>query len=437
MSKDSKEFDLVIFGASGLTGRYAIEELARSVVKFPDIKWAVAGRNAEKLREALVIVQEYLSDETDIRGTQMILADSQDPTSIYKMCQRTKLLLNCVGPYNLCGGEMIASTCVECKTHSIDISAEIKYLDTVLANYFEQARNNGVYIIEACGFGSLPADYGITLLMKKFSGGLNSVEYFAEFGEGPSGKPIGCGTYLSIVDSLVDYLKPAKFEKEVEEKVFKKMPNKLKQPNSKYDDFRDLSMTYSYKERSWCVKYFGPDERSIKRSQMIRASYLNSEEYIEVQGYLKFPSLYEALRHFFVIIFSIFMSLFSVGRILMKKYPYFFSAGLFSKEGPSRQQIMESFTKVTFYADGWEKKVSDSEKQVGKPDKKIKLTITGPEVGYVLTTMCMVQAALTVLHDSDKMPFKGGVYTPGVAFENTRLQDRLEKRGMTFTFEDI
>ncbi|CAL1276831.1 unnamed protein product [Larinioides sclopetarius] len=397
MSKDSKEFDLVIFGASGLTGRYAIEELARSVVKFPDIKWAVAGRNAEKLREALVIVQEYLSDETDIRGTQMILADSQDPTSIYKMCQRTKLLLNCVGPYNLCGGEMIASTCVECKTHSIDISAEIKYLDTVLANYFEQARNNGVYIIEACGFGSLPADYGITLLMKKFSGGLNSVEYFAEFGEGPSGKPIGCGTYLSIVDSLVDYLKPAKFEKEVEEKVFKKMPNKLKQPNSKYDDFRDLSMTYSYKERSWCVKYFGPDERSIKRSQMIRASYLNSEEY----------------------------------------YPYFFSAGLFSKEGPSRQQIMESFTKVTFYADGWEKKVSDSEKQVGKPDKKIKLTITGPEVGYVLTTMCMVQAALTVLHDSDKMPFKGGVYTPGVAFENTRLQDRLEKRGMTFTFEDI
>ncbi|GBM84070.1 hypothetical protein AVEN_157685-1 [Araneus ventricosus] len=98
---------------------------------------------------------------------------------------------------------------------------------------------------------------------------------------------------------------------------------------------------------------------------------------------------------------------------------------------------MESSTKVTFYADGWKKNVADSEKQLAKPDKKIKLTITGPEVGYALTTMCMVQAALTVLQDSDRMPFKGGVYTPGVAFENTRLQERLEERGVTFTYEEI
>ncbi|GBN83331.1 hypothetical protein AVEN_107331-1 [Araneus ventricosus] len=65
MSKDCGEFDLVIFGASGLTGRYAVEELARSVVRFPEIRWAVAGRNAEKLKETLAIVQEYLLDATE------------------------------------------------------------------------------------------------------------------------------------------------------------------------------------------------------------------------------------------------------------------------------------------------------------------------------------------------------------------------------------
>ncbi|GBM06267.1 hypothetical protein AVEN_271000-1 [Araneus ventricosus] len=64
--------------------------------------------------------------EIEVRSTQIILADTQDPTSIYEMCKRTKLLLNCVGPYNLFGGEMVVSTCVECKTHCIDISAEIK-----------------------------------------------------------------------------------------------------------------------------------------------------------------------------------------------------------------------------------------------------------------------------------------------------------------------
>ncbi|GBO16115.1 Saccharopine dehydrogenase-like oxidoreductase [Araneus ventricosus] len=126
MSKDCGEFDLVIFGASGLTGRYAVEELARSVVRFPEIRWAVAGRNAEKLKETLAIVQEYLSDEIEVKSTQIILADTKDPTSIYQMCKRTKLLLNCVGPYNLFGGEMVVSTCVDCKTHCIDISAEIK-----------------------------------------------------------------------------------------------------------------------------------------------------------------------------------------------------------------------------------------------------------------------------------------------------------------------
>ncbi|GBN89125.1 Saccharopine dehydrogenase-like oxidoreductase [Araneus ventricosus] len=162
-----------------------------------------------------------------------------------------------------------------------------------------------------------------------------------------------------------------------------------------------------------------------------------STPYVEVQGYLKLNSLYEALRHIFAIVFSVIMCLFSAGRVLMEKYPSFLSAGLFSKEGPSRQQIMESSTKVTFHADGWKKNVADSEKQLAKPDKKIKLTITGPEAGYALTTMCMVQAALTVLQDSDRMPFKGGVYTPGVAFENTRLQERLEERGMTFTYEEI
>ncbi|GBM84061.1 Saccharopine dehydrogenase-like oxidoreductase [Araneus ventricosus] len=272
---------------------------------------------------------------------------------------------------------------------------------------------------------------------RRDQGGLNSVEYFVEFGEGPEGKPLGCGTFSSLVLSSWDYFIPYKFEKEVEEKVFRKLPTKSKLPKNKYYDFRDMSMTYSNKESAWCIKCFGPDERAVKRSQKIRASYLNSEEHIEFQGQIKLPSLYEALRYIFVVLLNTIMCLPSAGRTLLQKYPSLFSAGLFSKRGPSRQQIMESFTKLTFYADGWKKKAADSEKQLTKPDKKLKLTVTGPEIAYALTTICMVQAALTVLQDSDRMPFKGGVYTPGVAFENTRLQERLEERGMTFTYEEI
>ncbi|GIX91332.1 saccharopine dehydrogenase-like oxidoreductase [Caerostris darwini] len=208
-------------GASGLTGRYAIEELSYSV-KSSGVKWAIAGRNLEKLKSALDTVQEYLGNEINIKDVPVIKADVGDSLSVLEMCKRTKLLLNCVGPYNLYGGEMIVINCIQCKTHCIDISAEIKYLDTVQANYFNVAREKGVYIIEACGLGSLPTDYGIALLMKKFPGGLESVEYFIEFIAESQRMTTGYGTYLSGVHSITDYFNSSEYRKQVEANVFRK-----------------------------------------------------------------------------------------------------------------------------------------------------------------------------------------------------------------------
>ncbi|GIY21221.1 saccharopine dehydrogenase-like oxidoreductase, partial [Caerostris darwini] len=99
--------------------------------------------------------------------------------------------------------------------------------------------------------------------------------------------------------------------------------------------------------------------------------------------------------------------------------------------------VLETSTKIIFYAKGWKNKASDSTNKTPEPDKKMKLTIIGPEPAYSLTAMCMVQSGLTVLFEQEKIPLEGGVYTPGVAFENTTLQERLEKRGTTFTFEEI
>ncbi|GFW15571.1 mariner Mos1 transposase [Trichonephila clavipes] len=123
--------------------------------------------------------------EIDFTNIPIIVADVENSSSIIEMCKRTKLLLNCVGPYNEFGGEEIVSACIECETHCIDLSAEIKHLDTVQANYFKLAEKRGVYIVQACGFGSLPEDYAIEFLMQKFPGGLNSVEFYQEFCDGP------------------------------------------------------------------------------------------------------------------------------------------------------------------------------------------------------------------------------------------------------------
>ncbi|XP_035217203.1 saccharopine dehydrogenase-like oxidoreductase [Stegodyphus dumicola] len=299
----------------------------------------------------------FALSDLNIQETTIIKADVEDPSSINDMCKKAKVILNCVGPYNFYGEKVVAA-CVENGTHHVDLSGEMKYLETVQTNYFDAAREKGVYIVEACGFDSIPGDYGISLLKKKFSGDLNSVEYYIQFERGPKGLSTNIGTFLSAVNSVPDHLHGKKFDTMLKEKVFHKELVK-----SKYSLPWRMPLFYSDLVKGWCFWFVGPDERIIKRSQMFRYEYLNE-------------------------------------RPVCKIYPSFFTAGQFSTTGPTREQRAE------------------------KP-------------AYALTSKCMVQAGLVILQEQDKLPLEGGVLTPGVAFENTSLCERLEKRGITFEFETV
>lgn len=51
----SRPYHLVIFGASGFTGQFVVEEVARTISEGPkgNLKWAVAGRSKQKLEKVL------------------------------------------------------------------------------------------------------------------------------------------------------------------------------------------------------------------------------------------------------------------------------------------------------------------------------------------------------------------------------------------------
>ncbi|GBO11732.1 hypothetical protein AVEN_54221-1 [Araneus ventricosus] len=90
-----------------------------------------------------------------------------------------------------------------------------------------------------------------------------------------------------------------------------------------------------------------------------------------------------------------------------KMYPSFFTAGAFSTEGPTRQQVMEGTTKIVLYGKGWKDKLSEpTDQHTAEPDTQMKLTITGPEPAYPFTAMCMVQAGLTIIEETDKLPLE-------------------------------
>jgi len=153
MSKNRK-FDIVVYGASGFTGKLIAEYLAK---EYPSgesgLRWAIAGRNAEKLSE--------VHTELELPETTPILeADSTDPQSLKVMAAQTKVVLTAAGPYQLYGSELVGA-CAETGTDYVDLCGEPDWIYKMLPAHSEAAKRSGARIVFSCGFDSVPSDLGV------------------------------------------------------------------------------------------------------------------------------------------------------------------------------------------------------------------------------------------------------------------------------------
>ncbi|MEL6874906.1 MAG: saccharopine dehydrogenase NADP-binding domain-containing protein, partial [Pseudomonadota bacterium] len=111
---DAREFDVIIYGSTGYTGRLVAEYMSQQYGVGGDApKWAMAGRSMEKLEE----VRDLIGAPKE---TPLVVADSDDAESIDMMASRTKVLLTTVGPYQLYGSDVVAA-CVANGTHYVDL----------------------------------------------------------------------------------------------------------------------------------------------------------------------------------------------------------------------------------------------------------------------------------------------------------------------------
>ncbi|KAH0622544.1 hypothetical protein JD844_024938 [Phrynosoma platyrhinos] len=121
-----RPFEMVVFGASGFTGQYVAEEVARVAAEEEmrgSLRWAVAGRSREKLQAVLERVAAKLG-KTELKSeVGIILCDVSDPSSLANMAKQTAVVLNCVGPYRFFG-EPVVKACVENGASCVDISGE-------------------------------------------------------------------------------------------------------------------------------------------------------------------------------------------------------------------------------------------------------------------------------------------------------------------------
>lgn len=420
-TSSSRPYHLVIFGASGFTGQFVVEEVARTVSEGPkgNLKWAVAGRSKQKLEKVLeqaagVIGKPELRTEVDI-----IVADVADPDSLATMCKQAVIVLNCVGPYRFYG-EPVIKACVENGAHQLDISGEPQFLEGMQLNYDSQAADKGVYIIGSCGFDSIPADMGVIYTRDQFKGTLTAVESFLTFGSGPDGTCIHDGTWQSAVYGFADSQKLKSLRRKFNHKPLPFIGSKIEHRGTLF---------FSDKIQQYTVPFMGSDPSVVRRTQRFLTEEHN-ETPVQYGAYAGIGGIGNIIKLMFTCMMLYFLVKFSFGRNLLIKHPELFSFGLFSKAGPTRKQREASSFQLAFYGEGYTESEDPSQ---GKPQTKIRTLVQGPECGYVATPIAMVQAALTILNESSALPKRGGVYTPGAAFAKTNLVNRLNKHGIQFS----
>jgi short subunit dehydrogenase-like uncharacterized protein len=148
-----KKFDIVVYGATGFTGRLVAEYLAANYKGDKNLKWAMAGRSLDKLKS----VRDEIGAPSD---TPLLVADASDAASLTAMVEQTKSVITTVGPYMLYGNELLAA-CVAAGVDYFDLCGEPIWMRQKIEQHEAAAKQSGSRIVFSCGYDSLPFELGV------------------------------------------------------------------------------------------------------------------------------------------------------------------------------------------------------------------------------------------------------------------------------------
>lgn len=418
----------------------------------------------------------------------MLIANANDYRVLVDTFSEVRVVLNCTGPFRFLGKDIVAA-CIAARSNYLDICGEPQFMEQSYYDNDDEARKNGCLILHACAFDSVPADLGCLFTMNQYGPDkCSSIESFLII-NCPKGLAGHYTTYESAVYGVGDVKKLKKVRKEITAK-YKPPPLQSVGPA-----LHLKSSTYYYEPRveKYAMPFKGADVsvvRGSQRSVSIREGKLVWPQY---NAYVCLDSQYYAASS--AVYGGVFatMASFSVGRSILLQFPKVFSDGVFSKAGPTAEQLEETSFDMYFFASGYndetdpnpqvmaETGVDDSEikltnelegkkKSKIKPsdlaptvmgkagcsvlfpgvssngsgtngsgsapppalDKFIRTVVSGPEPGYIATPAILVTLALIVLEDRSSLP-NGGVMTPSSCFYSyPRVFDKLNSAGIYF-----
>ncbi|MGB3482835.1 MAG: saccharopine dehydrogenase NADP-binding domain-containing protein [Mycobacterium sp.] len=157
MTGAEREFDIVVYGATGFVGNLTAGYLAKAG---GDARIALAGRSPEKL----LAVRESLGPEA--QSWPLITADASQPSTLNAMAARTRVVISTVGPYTKYGLPLVAA-CAAAGTDYADLTGETMFIRDSIDNYHKEAADTGARIVHSCGFDSVPSDLTVYALYKR------------------------------------------------------------------------------------------------------------------------------------------------------------------------------------------------------------------------------------------------------------------------------
>lgn len=403
------QYELVIYGATGFTGRLAALYLAKQYES--TINWAIAGRSQAKL-DAIRVECGGIPD--------VLIADSGDEAALAALVAKTKVVCSFAGPFSRYGSKLVAA-CAASGTHYCDITGEIDWVREMIAKYDEKARQSGARIVSLTGHDSLPWDIMTLMLSKKLresnpNAELKRVEMFDHIKSAPSG-----GTLETAVGIL--FGQDAKV-KAPEVKALGYDPLlKLNRDGAGASEFKVSAKNVGFVEGADAKKghamvrsnFFmaGVNANTVKRSNALNG-YGKSVVYCEG---MTWKSSFGAYR------FMLGMALFGVAlaippiRWLLRKF-------VLPKpgEGPSEESMKKGFLNITGVGTSTEGKV-------------VKATMRfSVDPGYLDTARMCVESGLTLALDEAKLHNKtGGVLTPACC-QGEAVLNRLLSTGTAFEY---
>jgi short subunit dehydrogenase-like uncharacterized protein len=153
-----RDYDVVLYGASGFTGRQTVRYFAERT-RPGEVRWAIAGRSREKLEEVKTQIGGAAAD------VDVLVADALNQAAVDAVVSRTRVMLATAGPFALYGNGIV-DACARFKTHYADITGETTWVSDLIERHHERAASDSTRIVPFCGFDSVPSDLGAFLVAR-------------------------------------------------------------------------------------------------------------------------------------------------------------------------------------------------------------------------------------------------------------------------------